>query len=74
MPQSHTLSILNESAVRKTEPTLWALRMLSSTTTTPDSGSSLYSSAVTLPSSMFNSFLFAIKQKVINTKVVKNKK
>ena len=35
IPQSQSLSILKESQVRNADPTLCALRMLSSTTTTP---------------------------------------
>ena len=51
------LSTLKASQLLNAEPTLWALRMLSRTTAMPEGGSPLYSSADTLPSSMFSSFL-----------------
>ena len=52
------------SAVRKAEPTLCALRMLSRTTTRPEGGSTLYSAGVTRPSSMFSNFLSFITAKL----------
>ena len=60
MPQRHSLSALKESAVLKADPTLWALRILSSTSTSPDPGNCLYSSTPIRPSSIFNNFLSVI--------------
>ena len=79
IPHRKTLSTLNESDVLNTDPTLWALLTLSSTTTMPESGSSLYFSAETRPSSMFRSLRSfpCIRRLLITlfvTKVVRNKK
>ena len=58
MPPRYTLSTPKASAVRKADPTLWALRTLSSTSTMPLRGrSSRYCAGVRRPSSILRSFL-----------------
>ena len=64
MPQGKTLSMPKESAVRKALPTLCALRMLSSTTASPEGGRFRYASADTRPSSIFSNFLSFISTKL----------
>ena len=72
MPHNQTLSTLKESDERKAEPTLWALRMLSRTTTSPVPGASRYSSELSRSNSILSNFLSRmIKQRICSANIAK---